>query len=91
MKRNESDNAINTLSEAAEILKKVENPRQLWQAHASLGSVFGKLNRFNEAHEQWFAAAKIIQDTAKSLSDRDLREGFLKAEPVRHILSKAER
>ena len=89
MKRNEHEKAITTLNEAIHILKEVENPRQLWQAHASLGSAFDKLNRFGEAHEQWFAAAEVIQNTANGLSDRDLRDGFLKAEPVRTILSKA--
>ena len=90
MKRNEHENAIKSLNEAIHILKEVENPRQLWQAHASLGSVFNGLQRFSESSEQWGAAAEIIQTTAKGLSDRDLREGFLKAEPVRQILSKAE-
>jgi len=87
MRRNEHENAITTLNKAIHILKEVENPRQLWQAHASLGSVFGEINRFSEAHEQWGAAAEIIQNTANGLSDRDLKEGFLKAESVRQIFS----
>jgi tetratricopeptide (TPR) repeat protein len=89
-RRNEHEKAIKTLNDAIHVLKEVENPRQLWQAHASLGSVFGELNRYSESHEHWGAAAEIIQNTANGLSDGDLREGFLKAEPVRQILSKAE-
>jgi tetratricopeptide (TPR) repeat protein len=89
MKRNESDNAIQSLSEAVHILKEVENPRQLWQAHASLASTYDKLRRESEAREQWGAAAEVIRRTAGGLSDRQLREGFLSAKPIRDILAKA--
>jgi tetratricopeptide (TPR) repeat protein len=89
MKRNESENALRSLSEAVLILKEVENPRQLWQAHASLASAYSKLRRESEAREQWGAAAEVIQKTANRLSDRELREGFLSAKPIRGILAKA--
>jgi len=89
MKRNESDNAIRSLSDAILILKEVGNPRQLWQAHASLASAYDQLKRLSEAREQWGAAAEIIQKTAKGLSDRKLREGFLNAKPIQGILANA--
>jgi tetratricopeptide (TPR) repeat protein len=89
MKRGESDNAIWSLSEAIMILKEVGNPRQLWQAYASLASAYGKLRRVSEAEEQWGAAAEVIQKTAIGLSDRELRESFLSAKPIRDILAKA--
>jgi len=60
MKRKESDNAIRSFSEAILILKEVGNPRQLWQAHASLGSIYSKLGRGREARKQWGAAAEVI-------------------------------
>ena len=88
-KRNENDNAITTLNESIQILKEVENPRQLWQAYSSLAYVFNKIGRQSEALDQWGAAGDIIQNTAEGLSDRQLREDFLKAEPLREILSKA--
>jgi hypothetical protein len=89
MKRNESDAAMQSLSEAVLILKDVGNPRQLWQAHASLASAFSKLRRESEAREQWGAAAEVIRKTAGGLSDFELREGFLSAKPIRDILAKA--
>ena len=88
-KRNEYDNAISTLNESIQILKEVENPRQLWQAHASLGGIYSDLNHNSEANEQWSAAAEVIQNTENGLSDRTLREGFLNAGPIREILSQA--
>ncbi|MGD0661880.1 MAG: hypothetical protein ABSD38_27795, partial [Syntrophorhabdales bacterium] len=89
MKGNEHDNAIASMGEAIQILKEVGNPRQLWEAHASLASAYDKLRRRSEAREQWAAAAGIIQKTANGLSDRNLREGFLNARPIREILAKA--
>ena len=88
MKRNEYDNAISSMGEAIRILEEVGNPRQLWEAHASLASVYDKLRRQSEAAEQWAAAADIIHKTANGLSDRNLREGFLNARPIREILAK---
>jgi class 3 adenylate cyclase/tetratricopeptide (TPR) repeat protein len=89
IKRNESENAITNLGKAIDILKDVGNPRQLWQAHASLASVFKQLGRPSEEHEQWGMAAEIIFKTANDISNRELRESFLEAKPIRQILSKA--
>jgi len=90
IRRNESENAIENFNEAILILREVGNPRQLWQAHASLASAFSKLGQSSEAQEQWGAAAEVIRSLANGLSDRELREGFLTADPIREILSKAE-
>jgi hypothetical protein len=47
------------------------------------------MGRRSEAKEQWGLASDIIQNTAEELSDRELREGFLNAQPIREIFSKA--
>jgi hypothetical protein len=91
MKRDETDSAIWSLSEAIQILREVGNPRQLWQAHASLASAYDKLGRVSEARGQWGVAAEVIRKTAKGLSDCDLREGFLGAKPIREILANTGR
>lgn len=83
------DRAISSISEAILILKEVGNPRQLWEAHASLASTYEKLRRQSEAKEQWDAAAEVIHKTANGLSDRELRERFLSAKPIRDILGNA--
>ena len=83
MKRNESDKAIHSLREATVILKEVGNPRQLWQAYASLASAYDKSGRPSEARQQWGAATEVIQKTANALSDRELQGGFLNAKPIR--------
>jgi tetratricopeptide (TPR) repeat protein len=88
--RDEIDNAVDSLKEAIRVLEEVGNPRQLWQAFASLASGLAVHKRSSDAREYWKAAAKVIQNTAKGLSDRELRAGFLDAKPIREILSKAE-
>ena len=88
--RDEFDNAVNSLNEAIQVLKEVGNPRQLWQAYASLASGLAKHERTNDAREYWGAAAEVIQNTGNGLSDRKLREGFFDAKPIREILPKAE-
>jgi tetratricopeptide (TPR) repeat protein len=90
IRHNEFEKAIENFREAIVILKEVENPRQLWRAHASLAAAYSKLKRFSEEQEQWGAAAEIILNTANDLSDRQLREGFLKATSIRKILAKSE-
>ena len=90
IRRNEPENAITNLGEAISILEEVRNPRQLWQVHACLASAYNKMGRQSEEREHWGAAAQVIHNTANGLSDRQLREGLLKAEPIREIFSKAE-
>jgi ATP/maltotriose-dependent transcriptional regulator MalT len=90
IRRNEFEKAIENFGEAIVILKEVGNPRQLWRAHTSLAAAYSQLGRFSEEQAQWGAAAQIILNTANDLSDRQLREGFLKAAPIRKILAKAE-
>jgi len=89
MKSNEFASAISSMKEAILILKEVGNPRQLWEAFASLASAYDKLGRESEAREQWGAAGQVIRNTAGGLFDRELREGFLSAKPIREILARA--
>jgi hypothetical protein len=90
IRRNEFDKSIENFGEAIVILKEIGNPRQLWQVHTSLAAAYNQLGRFSEEQEQLGAASEIILKTANDLSDRQLREGFLKAAPIRKILAKAE-
>jgi hypothetical protein len=89
VRRNEFENAAGGLNKAILILEEVGNPRQLWQAHASLA--FNNMGRSSEAREHWGAAATVIRGLANGLSDRELKQGFLQAEPIRAILSNAEK
>ena len=89
MRRGANEEALHSFSESVALLKEVGNPRQLWQAHASLASAYEQMGRASEAGGQWVAAAELIQKVAKGLPDHELREGFLQAAPIRFILSGA--
>jgi len=91
LRRNNHDQATAYIGEAIEILQKVGNPRQLWEAQAALGRTFEQLGRNSEAKEQWGAAGATIQRVTNGLSDQELKKSFLNAQPVREILARAER
>jgi tetratricopeptide (TPR) repeat protein len=90
IRRGESDSAITAFNDAIVLLKEVGNPRQLWQAYDSLGSAYQTMGRPGEARQQWSKAAEVIQTTANGLSDRELREGFLSAAPIKNILFRCQ-
>jgi hypothetical protein len=87
LKQNDFENALNYLRESVYILEEVGNPRQLWQAYASLASAFNNAGRSSEARENWNKSAKLISNTANRLSDIELRSGFLNADPIKRLLS----
>jgi tetratricopeptide (TPR) repeat protein len=86
LNQNEFENALNYLRESIHILEEVGNPRQLWQAYASLASAFHNAGRFSEARENWGLAADLINSTANRLSDNELKSGFLNADPIKKII-----
>jgi tetratricopeptide (TPR) repeat protein len=90
LRRMEFDHAFSNIHQSISLLKEVGNPRQIWEAHSALGRAFDQTGRSSEARDHWRAAAEIIQKTANGLSERDIREGFLKAAPVREVFSKVQ-
>jgi len=87
LKQNEFENALNYLRESIHLLEEVGNPRQLWQAYASLAAAFHYAGRSSEAQENWGLAADLINSTANRLSDNELKSGFLNADPIKKVLS----
>jgi tetratricopeptide (TPR) repeat protein len=87
LKQNDFENALKYLRESIHILEEVGNPRQLWQAYASLAAAFHNAGRSSEAQENWGLAAHLINNTANRLSDNELKSGFLNADPIKSVLS----
>jgi class 3 adenylate cyclase/tetratricopeptide (TPR) repeat protein len=87
LKQNEFENALNYLRESIHLLEEVGNPRQLWQAYASIASAFHNAGRSGEARENWSRAVDLINNTANSLSDNELKSGFLNSDPIKRLLS----
>jgi tetratricopeptide (TPR) repeat protein len=90
LKQNEFENGLNYLRESIHILEEVGNPRQLWQAYASLSSACNKAGRSGEARENWGLAAQLIKNTASRLSNNELKSGFLNADPIKKVLSNSD-
>ena len=89
MRQGAHEEALQSFNEAIAILQGVGNPRQLWQAHASLALAYEQMGRLSEAKGQWTGPADLIHKVAQDLSDLVLREGFLQAPLTQAILSKA--
>jgi class 3 adenylate cyclase/tetratricopeptide (TPR) repeat protein len=89
LRRRAHDDALQHFNGAIAVLKEVGNPRQLWQAHASLGAAYDSLERRSEASEQWGVAAATIRSVAEGIADAELKERFLEAPPIMTILSKS--
>jgi tetratricopeptide (TPR) repeat protein len=89
LRQNEFENALDYLRESVHILEEVGNPRQLWQAYASLASAFDNAGRSGEASENWGLAAHMINNTASRLSDNELKSGLLNANPIKKVLTKS--
>jgi class 3 adenylate cyclase/tetratricopeptide (TPR) repeat protein len=87
LKCNDFDNALNRLRESVHILEVVGNPRQLWQAYASLASGYNATGRSSEARENWGLAAESVTNLANSLSGKELKSGFLNADPIKNVLA----
>ncbi|MDH3875983.1 MAG: hypothetical protein OET07_17720, partial [Desulfobacteraceae bacterium] len=74
------------LSQAREL----GNPTVLWHTHQALGNLLLKQDKREEARRAFQAAVKVVQGLAEDLTDLELKEGYLKSEPVQKLVSLAQ-
>jgi class 3 adenylate cyclase/tetratricopeptide (TPR) repeat protein len=74
------------LSQAREL----GNPTVLWHTHQALGNLLLKQDKREEARIAFQAAVKVVQGLAEDLTDVELKEGYLKSEPVQKLISLAQ-
>ncbi len=88
MRRWEGDGraAIEHLQEARGLAGEIGLPGELWQIEASLGELHAELGNRAEAHRSRFRAAETVRRLADGIRDRELRQRFLSATPVRSVL-----
>jgi ATP/maltotriose-dependent transcriptional regulator MalT len=86
--QNQFDSAIDTLNKAVHILTKTGNRKLIWESYSTRAVAFNRLKRLSDEKDSWSAANKIITEIADSLSDRDLKSGFLSAKPIQEIILK---
>ena len=78
--------ALEHLREARGLAGEIGLPGELWQIEASLGELHGELGNGAEARSSFFRAAGMVRRLADRIGDRDLRERYLSAPPVRSVL-----
>ena len=62
----------------------------LWNTHQALGNLLLKQDKREEARRAFQAAVKVVQGLAEDLTDLELKEGYLKSEPVQKLVSLAQ-
>ena len=80
-----------TLEAALARAEEYANPTQLWHTNLALGDAYRGAGREDEALAQYRAARDLVQGIAAGLTDEKLRQGFLGAEPIRDVFSRAEK
>jgi predicted negative regulator of RcsB-dependent stress response len=66
--------------------KALGNPTVTWHAYQALGNLLLKQNKRQEALSAYQAAVKVVQGLAEKLTDEELKDGYLKSEPVRNLI-----
>ena len=74
------------LSQAQEL----GNPTVLWKTYQAVGNMLLKQGKREDARSAFQAAVKIVQGLAEDLTDAELKEGYLKSEPIRKLVSLAQ-
>jgi tetratricopeptide (TPR) repeat protein len=70
--------------------KELGIPTVLWNTHQALGNLLLKQDKREEARRAFQAAVKVVQGLAEDLTDVELKEGYLKSEPVQKLVSLAQ-
>ncbi|HEY9420812.1 MAG TPA: hypothetical protein VIW92_05320, partial [Thermoanaerobaculia bacterium] len=79
--------AMEHLQEARGLAGEIGLPGELWQIEASLGELHGELGNVAEARRSRSRAAGIVRRLADGIRDRELRQRFISAAPVRSVLN----
>ncbi len=82
--------AESELKKALKLAKELGNPTQLWRTAQALGNLYAKQGKAKLAATQYKAALKVVQGMADGLTDPELKDGFLNAEPIREVFAQAE-
>ena len=88
--RGQLEEAEAELHRALSQAKELGNPTVLWNTHQAVGNLLLKQDKREEARRAFQAAVKVVQGLAEDLTDVELKEGYLKSEPVQKLVSLAQ-
>jgi hypothetical protein len=78
------------LKRALESAIALENPTEIWKTHYAMGSLYSGRGEGKQAKTHFHAAREVVQGIAEGLTDPQLKQGFLEAQPVRDIFTHSE-
>ena len=82
--------AESELKKALRLARELGNPTQLWRTRQSLGDLYSKQGRSQQAATQYHGALKVVKEVVDGLTDPELKEGFLNSAPIRELFNLAE-
>ena len=80
--------AIDHLHEAQTLAEKIGLPGELWQIRSRIGDLHERRGEVEQAREAFSIAAQTLRMLAGKIRDEEIREGFLSAPRVRHVLER---
>lgn len=89
-KQGEFMEAEKEFSKALAIAQEIGNPPQLWKTYIALGDLQHDLKKKDKALQAYHNAVLVIENVAKGLNDKSLKETFLNSEHVKSIVKKAK-
>ena len=82
----DQERAIDHLHEAHTLAQEIGLPGELWQIQGRIGDIHERRGEADQAREAFSGAAQTIRMLAGKIRDEELREGFLLAPWVCHVL-----
>jgi tetratricopeptide (TPR) repeat protein len=84
----DTQRAIGQLHEARTLAEKIGLPKELWQSQSKIGELHEQCGEDGQARKAFFRAAQTLRMLAGKIRDEEIREGFLSAPRVRHVLER---
>jgi tetratricopeptide (TPR) repeat protein len=84
----DTQRAIAQLHEARTLAEKIGLPKELWQSQSKIGELHEQCGEDGQARKAFFRAAQTLRMLAGKIRDEELRESFLSAPRVRHVLER---
>ncbi|HEY6712565.1 MAG TPA: AAA family ATPase [Rubrobacter sp.] len=84
----DTQRAIGQLHEARTLAEKIGLPKELWQSQSEIGELHEQCGEDGQARKAFFRAAQTLRMLAGKIRDEEIREGFLSAPRVRHVLER---
>jgi tetratricopeptide (TPR) repeat protein len=83
--------ALARLQEASTLAQEIGLPGELWQIWAAIGEVYEQREEPEEASDAFSRAVQIVERLAGAIEDEALKQSFLSAPQLRHVLEASAR